>query len=147
MSGSQPTAWRIFEELARRLGPVSEMARARQRPDVAAVNPNVHLALLAVLVVLLPGPTPRLSRACVKVSLQLASATPVECGPPNLGHCAPWRKRCKRGELMPANSRPNSVKPLILKLRWRQVTRMKSLVFATPVRAGKNFWGSRAPSA
>ena len=45
-----------FEELAHRLAPVSALARARQRPDVAAVNPRVRLALLAALVVLLAWP-------------------------------------------------------------------------------------------
>ena len=45
-----------FEELARRLAPVSTLAPARQHPDVAAVNPQVHLALLAALVVLLAWP-------------------------------------------------------------------------------------------
>ena len=50
--GAGSLGW--FQELSRILQPVTEMAQATQRPDVAAANPRVHLALLAVLVVLLP---------------------------------------------------------------------------------------------
>ena len=43
-------------ELSRRLEPVSALVRSMQPVDVAAVNPRVHLALLAVLVVIMAWP-------------------------------------------------------------------------------------------
>ena len=47
---------RVFEELSRRLWPISEFLHSTQLPDVFGVNPKVHLCLIAVLVVLFAWP-------------------------------------------------------------------------------------------
>ena len=46
----------VFEELSRRLWPISEFLHSTQLPEVFGVNPKVHLCLIAVLVVLFAWP-------------------------------------------------------------------------------------------
>eukprot|EP00435_Cladocopium_sp_Y103_P036199 s845_g9.t1 len=47
---------RVFEELGARLQPVSDFIRSQQHPEVRCVNPAVHLALIAVLVLIFAWP-------------------------------------------------------------------------------------------
>eukprot|EP00435_Cladocopium_sp_Y103_P041162 s279_g11.t1 len=47
---------RVFEELGDRLQPVSDFIRSQQHPEVRCVNPVVHLALIAVLILVFAWP-------------------------------------------------------------------------------------------
>eukprot|EP00435_Cladocopium_sp_Y103_P064721 s1013_g26.t1 len=47
---------RVFQELGCRLQPVSDFLRQQQHPEVRCVNPAVHLALVAVLVLVFAWP-------------------------------------------------------------------------------------------
>lgn len=56
MNAVRTQATRVIKQLAQQLDQVSQYLRAQQHPEVRKVNPSVHLALIAVLILVLHWP-------------------------------------------------------------------------------------------
>ena len=125
---------------------MSALARAHQHPDVAAVNPKVHLALLAALVVLLSWPDTTFVQG-------------LSGGFPAVGYCHPcgvWT--AKPGSLCTLEEALQEglfdAHQLLPKLRENLDSQVAleagdkdeelGLILSPEVRDGRSFWGSRA---
>ena len=81
-----------MRELSRRLQPVTAHARRLQHPDVALVNPHVHLALFAVIIVLMAWPDTRFVFSWFTGFPRLVTVPHAASGSPSL----PLFARCNK---------------------------------------------------